>query len=103
MAGDGLLLDITNTANDLEMKRDAEKRKLHRMAKNHNLLEMWQGSQNLHAIQKESGVQNMQLSAIEYISDNEEIGKASWSNIQPDGVAAFKLSDRLPGPPALSA
>jgi hypothetical protein len=61
MAGDGPLLDITNTANDLEMKRDAEKRTFYRMAKDHNLLEMWLGNHNLQAIQKESRVQNIQL------------------------------------------
>jgi len=33
-----------NAENDSEMKKEAEKRKLHRMAKVHNFLEMWQGS-----------------------------------------------------------
>jgi len=33
----------------------------------------------------------------------EEIVKASWSLFQHDGAAAFKLSERSPLPPALSA
>jgi hypothetical protein len=33
----------------------------------------------------------------------EEIVKASWSQFQHDGAAAFKLSERSPLPPALSA
>jgi len=41
------------------MKKEAEEWKLHRMAKVHNFLEMWQGSQNLCATQKESLAQNM--------------------------------------------
>jgi len=43
------------------------------------------------------------MTAIGYISDMEEIITASWSNVQPDGAAAFKLSESLPLPPALSA
>ena len=92
-----------NTENDLEMKKVAEERKLHRTAKVHNFLEMWQGSQNLRATQKESRAQNKQMTAIEYILDTEEIVKASWSLFQHDGGAAFKLSERLRLPPALSA
>jgi hypothetical protein len=34
------------TENDLEMKKEAEERKLHRMAQVNNFVEMWQGSQN---------------------------------------------------------
>jgi len=37
-------LDTKNTENDLEMKKEAEERKLHRMVKVHDFLEMWQGS-----------------------------------------------------------
>jgi len=96
-------LDTANTENDLEMKREVEKRKLHRMAKVHNLLEMWQGSQNLHATQKESRAQNKQMTAIGYILHTEEIFKASWSLYQHDGAAAFQLSEGSPLPPALSA
>jgi hypothetical protein len=50
-------LDIMNTDNDSEMKKDAEERKLHRMAKVHDFLQMWQGSQNLQAMQKKSHAQ----------------------------------------------
>jgi len=85
------------------MKKEVEERKLHRMAKVHDFLEMWQGSQNLRATQKESRAHNKQMTAVGYISDTEEIVKASWSLFQHDGAAAFKLSERLPLPPALSA
>jgi len=103
LAGTDPELDTTNTENDSEMKKEAEERKLHRMAKVHDFLEMWQGSQNLRATQKESRAQNKQMTAVEYISDTEEIVKASWSLFQHDGAAAFTLSERSPLPPALSA
>jgi len=64
---------------------------------------MWQGSQNLRATQKESRARNMQMTAVGYISDTKEIISASWSNFQHDGAAAFKLSERSPLAPALSA
>jgi hypothetical protein len=96
-------MDTTNTENDLEMNKEAEERKLRRMAKVHDFLEMWQGSQNLRATQKESRGQNNQMTAVGYISDTEEIIKASWSLFQHDGAAAFQLSERSPLPPALSA
>jgi hypothetical protein len=64
---------------------------------------MWQGSQNLRATQNESRAQNMQRTAVESISDTEGIVKAAWSLFQQDGAAAFKLSERSPLPPALSA
>jgi hypothetical protein len=73
------------------------------MAKVHNILEMWHGSQNLCATQKQSRAQNKQTTAVGYISDTEEIIKASRSNLQHDFPAAFKLSERSPLPPALSA
>jgi len=85
------------------MKKEVEERKFHRMAKVHNILEMWQGSQNLRATQKESRAQIKQMTAIGYILDTEEIVKASWSLFQHDCAAAFKLSERSPLPPALSA
>jgi len=87
----------------MEIEREAEEKKLHRMAKVHNFLEMWQGSQNLRATQKESDAQNTQLTAVGYISDTEEIVIASWSNFQHDGATAFKLLEKSPVPPALSA
>jgi len=67
-----------NTENDSEMKKEVEERKLHRMAKVHDFLEMWQGSQNLRATQMECRAQIKQMTAVEYISDTEEIVKASW-------------------------
>jgi len=103
LAGTDPELNTTNTENDSEMKKEAEERKLHRMAKVHNFLEMWQCSQNLRATQKESRAQNKQMTAVGYISDTEEIVKASWSLFHHDGAAAFKLSERSPLPPALSA
>ena len=36
------------------------------------------------------------MTAKGYISGTEEIIKASWSNSQYDGAAAFKLSERSP-------
>jgi hypothetical protein len=43
------------------------------------------------------------MSAVGYISDTEEIVKASWSLFQHDGAAAFTLSEISPLPPPLSA
>jgi len=96
-------LDPDSTDNDMEMKREAEEKKLHRMAKVHDFLAMWQGSQTLWATQKESRAHNKQMTAVGYISDTEEIVKASWSNFHHDGAAAFKLLEKSPVPPALSA
>jgi hypothetical protein len=73
------------------------------MAKAHDILEMWQGSQNLCATEKKSRAQNKQVTAVGYISVMEEIVKVSWSLFHHDGVAAFKLSERSPLPPAFSA
>jgi len=103
MAGTDHELDTTNTENDSEMEKEAEERKLHRMAKVHDVLEMWQGSQNLCATQKQSCTEIQQMTGIGYILDTEEIVKASWSLFQHDGAAAFQLSERSPLPPALSA
>jgi len=103
LAGDDPILDPSSSDNDMEMKREAEEKKLHRMAKVHDFLEMWQGSHTLRATQKESRAQNKQMTAVGYISDTEEIVKASWSLFHHDGAAAFKLSEKLPVPPALSA
>jgi hypothetical protein len=85
------------------MKKEAEEKKLHRMAMVHNILDMWQGGQNQCATQKEPRAQNKQMTTVEYISHSEEIVKASWSPFQHDGAAAFKLSQRSPLPPDLSA
>jgi hypothetical protein len=62
-----------STEPNLELKKEAEERTLHRMAKVHDFLDMWQGSQNLHATQVESRPQNKQMSAIGYLSDIEDI------------------------------
>jgi len=43
LAGDVTARDSSNTENDPEMKKEAEDRKLRRMAKVHDFLEMWQG------------------------------------------------------------
>jgi len=103
LAGTDRELDTPHTENDSEMKKEAEESKLHRMAKVHDFLEMWQGSQNLRATPKESRAENKQMTAVGYISDTEESVKAAWSLFQPDGAAAFKLSERSPWPQALSA
>jgi len=92
-----------NTENDSEMTKEAEERTLHKMATVHDFLEMWPGSQNLRATQKESRAQNKQMTAVAYISDTEEIVKLSWSLFQHDCAAAFKLSESSPLPTALSA
>jgi len=103
LVGDNPVSDTTNTENDSEMKKEAEKKKLHRVATIKDFLEMWQGSKYLHAAQKESHSQNRQMTAGEYISDTQEIVKASWSLCPHDGGAAFKWSERSHLPPALSA
>jgi len=103
LAGNDPVSDRSESDIDLELKRESEEKKLHRMAKVHNFLEMWQGSQNLRTTQKESRAQNKQMTAVGYISDTEESVNASWSIFQHDGAAAFKLSERSPLPPALSA
>ena len=76
--------------------------KLHRMAKVHNFLEMWQGCQNLRSTQKESRAQNKQITAVGYILATEELVKSSCLLFH-DGAAAFTLSERSPLPPPLSA
>jgi len=103
LVGESAILDTSETENNLELNKVAEERKLYRMAKVHNFLEMWHSTQSLCATLKESRAQNKQMRAVGYISITEEIIKASWSNFQHDGVAAFKLSERSPLPPAWSA
>jgi hypothetical protein len=98
LAGTDRELDTRNTENDLEMKKEAEERKLQRMAKVHNFLKMWQGSQNPRATQKESRAQNKQLAAGGYMWDTEQIVKASWSLFQHNAAAVLKLSERSPLP-----
>jgi hypothetical protein len=43
------------------------------------------------------------MATTEYMLDTEEIVKVSWSLFQHDGAAAYKLSERSPLPPAMSA
>jgi len=102
MDDDFAALDSSETDTNLELKNYAEKRKLHIIANVHDILQMLHGSQNVCAKQKDSPSQNMQMSAVQYISDTEEIIKASRSNFQQNGAAAFKMSERSPLPPALS-
>jgi len=77
LLGDYTALDTMDTENNLKLKTEAEERKLHRMAKVREFLEMWQGSKNRRATQKQSRAQNKQMTALGYISDTEEIIKAS--------------------------
>jgi len=71
LVGNCPALDNTETENDLELKKEAEERQLHRMAKVQDVLERWQGSQNLRATQKESCAQNKKMTVVEYIFDTE--------------------------------
>jgi hypothetical protein len=64
LAGADPELDIMNTDNDSEMKTEAEERTLHRIAKVHDFLEMWQGSQNIRATLKEFRAQHKQMIAL---------------------------------------
>ena len=43
------------------------------------------------------------MTTVGYVLDTEDIIKASWSLSQHDGAAPFKLSERSPFPPPLSA
>jgi hypothetical protein len=85
------------------MKKEGEKKQLHRMAKVNNFLDMWQHSQKLHAAKKESCDQTKQMTAVRYISDTEVILQAIRSVFQHDGAAVFEVSERSPLPRALSA
>jgi len=53
-AGDYTALDTTDNENDLQLKKAVEERTLHRLAKAHDFMEVWQWSQNLRATQMES-------------------------------------------------
>ena len=103
LPGDDPVMDPTSTDNHMEMKREAEQMNVHRMAMVDDFLEMWQGSHNLQATQKESHAQNKQMAAVRYISGTEVIINASWSHCQYDSVAAFKLTEKSPVAAALSA
>ena len=103
LAGDIPELDPASDDHDMEMKREAEQKKLHQMAKVHDVLEICQGCQNQRATQKESRAEHKPNPAVGYLSDSEDIVESSWSLFQHDGAAAFKLSEKSPVPPALSA
>jgi len=103
LGGSDLAMDTMETEYNLELNREAKERKLHRMAKVHNKLKIWQSTQILCAIQKESRVQKKQMTAVWCISDIEETIKTLWSTFRHDGVAAFTLPERPPLPPALTA
>jgi len=47
-------IDTINTENDSVMNQEAGEMTLHRMSRVHDILEMWQGSENLRAAQKKS-------------------------------------------------
>jgi len=96
-------LVTTNTENDSEITKQAEERNWNSIAIVHDFLEMWQGSENPVVTQKECRAENDCMPAMGYISDTEEIVKASWSVFQHTGAAAFKLSERSPLPPPLFA
>ena len=63
------------------------------MAKVHDLLETLQDSQYVCAAQRKCHIENNLITAVGYISDTEEIIKASLSLFQHDCVAAFELSE----------
>jgi hypothetical protein len=67
LAGTDPELDTRNKENDWEMSIEAAE--LHSMARVHDILEMWQGSQILRAPQKGSRAQNKQMTGGTYISD----------------------------------
>jgi hypothetical protein len=73
------------------------------MDKVHAFLEMWQGSYNLHTIQKESHAQNKQKTAVGFMSDPKHMVNAWRSNSQHDCPTTFKLSEKSSFPPTLSA
>jgi len=85
------------------MKKEEEQRILHRMAKVHYFMEMWRGSENIHATRKGSRSHNKLMTAGGYISAMEEIINPSWPLFQLCCVAAFTLSVRSPLSPAMSA
>jgi hypothetical protein len=62
---------------------------LQRLAKVHDFLEMWQGSQNLRSTQKESRSKHKLMAAIGYDFNTEEITKVSWLLFHPDDAAVF--------------
>jgi hypothetical protein len=78
LAGNDPAWDTTNTKNNMNLMKGEEESKLHRIAKVHDSVEMWQASQNLPASQQKSHAQNKQTTAIENISETEEIIEGFW-------------------------
>jgi hypothetical protein len=66
-------------------------------------VEIWQGSSIIRAAQKESHAHNAEMSAVDSISDTEEIFNASWTNLLYISAAALTLSERSPLPPGRCA
>jgi len=64
LSADDPAFDTVNREDDSEMKQQAEERKLNRMAKVHDCLEMWQGCQNLGATRKESRTNPNEMTAV---------------------------------------
>ena len=80
-------LNTLSTEHDTEMRKEAEETKLHRMAKDHDFLGMWQGSQNLPATQQESRTYNEEMTLVGYISDiqsDEEQGSTIEDPYSPE-------------------
>jgi hypothetical protein len=72
------------------------------MGQVHNLLQRWQGGQNLHTARKESHADCKQITSFVLIFDTDGIIKASFSLFQTDSAAAFTLMDTSPVSSALS-
>ena len=103
LAGSDPALHAKNTDNELDMKKGAVNRTMYRMGKVYDRLEMWQWSQNLSTTKKESRTPTKQMTHGGYISNTEEMLKASSSPFQQDCAAAFKLWERSPFRPPVSA
>jgi hypothetical protein len=58
---------MANADNDSPIQKQAQAINLNILAKVHDLLEMWQGSQNLLATHKEFRAQHKQMTAVGYI------------------------------------
>jgi hypothetical protein len=87
-------LDVDNNA---EIKKEAEKKKLHRMAKILDYLEMWQGSDNLRSTQMAACTQILHMTAMRYISDMDEIMKSVKSKSEGENECAELPPDTREG------
>jgi hypothetical protein len=93
LAGDTTDLK-TLASGDIEAQKAVEDKKLNRLAKVHDFLDMRDGSQKLRHMQRAARAQNSKMTAIGYISDTEETVDEGWSSINHDGVTAFKAIER---------